>query len=260
MTQTQLKWWHVRWKRPAFVLLYVMVACIFLFEIVDFVTSWLAPVYMVHSLTKDDPIANLIPVPMRDSSDSALDGPRVNSMGISLQLPSQNIDKGRNWKSNAAYSFKNGGHLLLLDRSAESQLNVSIRKAPEMQFLGKDAITTEFGFIRAEMYTRPGEVVWWKSPARNRRASFLLLQKGIELSGHGPIYEIHLGELKGFQLGDPQDAKNSTTLILFDPSDRAIKLIFDTDANASHPAWTQSQINAVVASIRPATIQSDCAK
>jgi hypothetical protein len=129
-----------------------------------------------------------------------------------------------------------------------------------MQFLGKDATATEFGFIRAAMYTRPSDVLWWRLPGKNRRASFLLLQKGIEVPDHGPIYEIHQGDLKGFQFGDPQDAKNPTTIIVFDPSGHAIKMIFETDSNAPHQVWTQPQINAVVASIQPATNSSDCAK
>jgi hypothetical protein len=114
--------------------------------------------------------------------------------------------------------------------------------------------------MQAAMCATPEQAKWWRfRSSQNERAQLLLLTKFLLLmdSSHAfgtdhPIYMISAGEMRGFQLGNPNVPPFETHLDLFDKADR--HLVLDVTGPKGHEqVLTQEEINAVVASIHSRT-------
>jgi hypothetical protein len=62
-----------------------------------------------------------------------------------------------------------------------------------------------------------------------------------------PIYSVALGDVRGFQLGDPKLGNGLVELKMFDPKDRQFRLRIDS-GNPDAP-WTQPEINFIIHSM-----------
>jgi hypothetical protein len=103
--------------------------------------------------------------------------------------------------------------------------------------------------MRAQMNASPTDVSFCRSKASNAKAlAFISLKTGM-LGKAKVIYPVAAGEMHGFQLGDPQQTVSSVWLWLFDSNDREIWMVLHRAPNGV--GFTQEQINAMVASIRP---------
>ena len=78
----------------------------------------------------------------------------------------------------------------------------------------------------------------------------MLMSKDGEIQKAKVIYAISAGGIHGFQLGDPQQPTSPVFLRLFDVNDRELWMALHRAPNGV--GFTQEQINAMVASIRPA--------
>lgn len=76
--------------------------------------------------------------------------------------------------------------------------------------------------------------------------TMLMLKEG-QLLHSKVLYATSEGQMRGFQFGDPTQSQ-FVRLTVFDPSDRETWLIF---RNSSEAQWSQPEINAVLASMRP---------
>jgi hypothetical protein len=111
------------------------------------------------------------------------------------------------------------------------------------------------------MLVTPEQVKWWRfRSSQNEKAALLLLLKFVSLTESSPlhtltirpIYTIVSGEFRGFQFGNPDIPLYDTRIDLFDGADR--HLAFDIGGLEGHgQVLTQEEINAMVASIRPAS-------
>ncbi len=114
--------------------------------------------------------------------------------------------------------------------------------------------------MQAAMRTTPEEVKWWRFRSlRNERAESLLLIKFhllnasafSELFGSRPIYEISVGELQGFEIGDPNSKPFEAHLDLFDAHDRHYAFGVSAAGKHGQQLVTQAEVNSMVNSIQP---------
>lgn len=128
------------------------------------------------------------------------------------------------------------------------------------KLLGEEVLRSRFSLLQAAMQVTPDQVKWWKlRNLANERAEFLLFTKFSELAKISlpspnvtSIYKIESGKFRGFQLGNPDVAPYETHVDVFDEADRHYE--FDvTGAKGHGVVLTQMEINAMIASIQPAS-------
>jgi hypothetical protein len=103
---------------------------------------------------------------------------------------------------------------------------------------------------REAIQAKPDQVKWWKTPSQNERARDLLFLKGvIEPKYRGALYAINVGELCGFQRGDPSVSPYKVWIELFDREDRHYRIL--VNSRSEKPFIKQAEINAIIASIHP---------
>ena len=127
------------------------------------------------------------------------------------------------------------------------------------RLLGQELVQSRFKLTQAAISTTPDQVKWWKfRSSQNQRAEVLLLAKFFAITSSftadsftiSPIYTISAGELRGFQLGNPNLPPYEAHLDLFDARDRHFAL--DVTGPKGHGrVLSQEEINSTVASIRP---------
>ena len=104
------------------------------------------------------------------------------------------------------------------------------------------------------MMSTPDQVKWWNGPTENEARSFLLEMKSLNLGNLRSIYAVNAGGLHGFQEGDPAAPPYRIRMDRFDSTDRHYQIRISATDNHG-PLISQSQINAMVASIQPLSVQ-----
>jgi len=133
----------------------------------------------------------------------------------------------------------------LMQENAKTQKKVDFR-----ELLGTQILSSDYNLMAAAMATTQADPHWWAAPKENRRRDVLLTLKSEEMRDANAVYEISGNGLRGYQLGNPAAAPYDVRLVLFDRKDRRYAvLLHRSEKNA--PFVTQSEVNAIVASIRP---------
>jgi hypothetical protein len=119
------------------------------------------------------------------------------------------------------------------------------------QLYGAQASSSGFALMSAALYEEPSDVSWHHSRMKNARAFLLLTKKELALHGTTAIYPVSSEQVRGFQIGDPA-RDGHVELKLFDNQDREVWMLLNGRKH-DPTTLTQPQINAVVASIHPAS-------
>jgi hypothetical protein len=208
-----------------------------------------------------------IPRPPSDNSLAQLDGSSMQAYGCSLTVPwkALNLPPATNRTDDADgdppidyMKFSLSDRFVLHFHNPQFQADNRGLLAPGPHMISSGlrrdlgpTLSSQYGFQRATLYAQPGQANLFATANYNRRL-FALLQARSELvwnfKGSRPVYDISAGENRGFQFGDPAKKPFRIDLDLYTPEDRRITLqIF---AHSAAPAaLTQSQINAMVASL-----------
>jgi hypothetical protein len=219
--------------------------------IVGIAFDLLRPVSALSALQEGEPGLGALPEELPDHGVAILSGEQHDRLGLSFQAPWKEIDHEEAWKDIGILHFKNGANLMF--RETQIPLDVKIfRMDPRFEtMLGKDQLRSNYDLMAASMRATPDRVKWWHWPSANQRDFLLLAFKSGELHKSEKIYSISTERMRGFQTGSPVVAPYNVTLELYDASDRHFELML-MNAEASKPVWTQPEINALVASMRPA--------
>jgi hypothetical protein len=112
--------------------------------------------------------------------------------------------------------------------------------------------------MEAAMSATPDQVKWWRFRSKeNERSELLVMTKFFALTQIHSVssakvcclYRIELGDVRGFQFGSPEVAPHNIHVDVFDAADRHFHFdIFGSDGHG--PVLTQSEVNAIVGSIR----------
>jgi len=100
------------------------------------------------------------------------------------------------------------------------------------------------------MATTTRDAAWWRTPRENERVLALLSCKLFAATEPSAIYNVSGPAMRGFQFESRRLQRKIVRLSLFDSADRQFDIqIFN--GIGDKPTLTQTQINAMVASIRP---------
>jgi hypothetical protein len=227
---SKLKWWHVRWKRPALTLL-IAFCSIYLFGAAwEEIDSELRPWLFARQMSKEQPNLFALAKPI-DPRTSKLNGDQVDCFGLSLQFP---------WGTPAIRRKKSACMLSIESRGSIAILDPSLDLAP---------LNGGYERWNAAMNTTPEDIKWWRLRRWNARSFELLLQKSIALHDSNVPYSVNFGEMRGFQQGDPSRSPYRVDLDLFDKNDRHYMIVIGS-ADENRPSISQAQINAMISSMK----------
>ena len=246
------KWWHVSWKRVGigFLIAYAGLSAVAGAGILAF--DQLAPWLTARTLFGDDPHMSLVPVALLDKSLATLSGVRVEKYGFSLQTPWKEITHDKSERGVYPVSFMNdGAGMMLFDPSGSLDSAASMREIAKTRgILDTSTPHSNARLMGEAIAATPEDVAWWKPPSRNARSLALLEIKTLTLRNFGALYTVASGEMHGYQEGNPSIAPYRVQLNLFDSSDRHYE-IWITSKVGQGPAFSQAEVNAMVASFKP---------
>ena len=117
--------------------------------------------------------------------------------------------------------------------------------------MGDQALRSNYDLMVAEMQASPADLSPFNSRLKNTRASLLLINKSLNMSGARQIFSIGANGWRGYQVGDPAAIPVRVRLLLFDAQDHKLELLLSGPKSGGVGVWNQEAINALVASIRP---------
>ncbi len=255
-----LKWWHVRWTLAGRIVSRFakvsgkIIGLLCLGALIICSAYYLLSPWITAQGLKSDPRFGLVPVSLSGKAEAPLSSAIIEGYGFNIKFPRgvvihtaedtmivQSRD-GEIWIKNAPSDVNDLVFGAVLNKGAQKLLEQGL-------------LRSKFKLMQAVMSTTPDQVKWWRLRSRqNQRAEFLLLTKLTVLVGSihrlTPIYAISSGEIRGFQLGNPNVPPYEAHLDLFDAADRHYAL--DVMGPEGHgQVLTQEEINAIVSSIQP---------
>jgi len=244
------KWWGVSWKRVGIALLLVFGSLWLVYGAAVLISYQLRPWLTARSLAKEFPELDRVPVALADKSLSPLAGIRVEVNGLSLQTPWKDVAEKRATQRPSFVFFSDGAGIMALDpaQDMDRYLLVLFRNN---HVLDEQTLRSSYALRATSMAATSEQVKWWRLPRQNLKYLLPFTLKATALQGPGALYSISSGQFHGFQIGNPSVAPYEVNLDLYDGADRHYRIRF-FERGAPRPFLTQGEINAMMASLRPA--------
>ncbi len=211
-------------------------------------------------MSKLDPRLSIVPTQLPTKAWGPLSDASIDCYGFTLQLPND-VARTIPGKPYTVVLFRNEGDLTIRNMAdGGDMLELTMRDKTAQGILGEEVIRSKFSLMQAAMLATPEQVKWWRFRAlANERVVALLTTKlfaitkllSLHFAEIRPVYSIVAGELRGFQIGNPEVAPYEAHVDLFDTADR--HFAFDVTGPDGHGrVLTQTEINAFVGSIHTA--------
>jgi hypothetical protein len=261
-----LKWWHVRWRPVVraisrFAIISGKIAaplCLLAalgYGVIYLESPWLES----QRMSKFDPRLSIVPTELSAKIEAPLSNASIDCYGFTLQLPN-NVTRTIPGKQYTSVLFRNEGDLTIQSMTQDGDmLELTMRDKTAQKLLGREVLRSKFSLMQAAMWATPEQAKWWRfRTLANERVAGLLTTKffaitkllSLHFTEIRPIYTIAVGELHGFQVGNPDVAPYEAHVDLFDGTDR--HFAFDVTGPEGHGhVLNQTEINAIVGSIKP---------
>lgn len=239
---------RVNWKRVGLCLLILLGGLWLVEPLVLHVEVW----YLARKESRD-PRLSILPQRMPDTAMASLEGgSEERAFGYAVDLPWKVIKRSDS-KTFSVWSFENGSRISFVNEEGEPPGQMLVKSgtpaAQAQAVYGSLEQGSRYEWFKAEFEARPSDISFWHSRAGNVRAMVFLLSKAGMIGKATAVYSLAAGGMHGFQVGDPQIHTTSVCLWLFDAKDREFWMILRRSPNGT--GFTQEQINAVIASMRP---------
>jgi hypothetical protein len=226
-----------------------------------FAAGWLALLLTLHVgvwyLAKKealDPKASIMPRPLPTTALGDIQGgDQVSALGYNAAVPWKVVKRSQG-RMTSMFTLANGTQIAISPGENGMGPGLIAHSTPSQaaayrSLYGSLALSSRYGWLNAELNSSPADISFWRSRASNAKAmTFMALKEG-SIGESKVVYTMAAGGMHGFQIGDPQQRGWPVWLWLVDAKDREIWIILYRAHNG--PAFTQEQINAMVASIRP---------
>lgn len=234
------------WRRITYALVLVF-ASLALLEL------WFGPFFAARSMGTE---AGVVPTSLVDSTVATAPTSRVKRHSVSFEVPRTETERSKGASASGMLAFTNGLGVYVSDPPKQMKNLEFVRglrgiRAAALRYeLGRETLGSEFAFASAAIGTTRSDAKWWRSPIYNNMVEFLLTEKMVEepafFDRPFPIYMVHFGNIRGFQMGDPQGTQDNVKLILFDEMDHECRI----DLIHTPMDVTQPEISALVASLQ----------
>jgi hypothetical protein len=193
---------------------------------------------------------SIVPQPLADRTIGRSYG-SFDAFGYTFQLPWRDANRLNNLKYTFVARSPVGGAIIFTDPSTSADLPTLVKKNPDAfhSIFNSRVDTTAYAFLREELFTRPQDISFFVSRRHALRTCLLVRLKWVELATDvKEIEAVDTPYVRGFEY----KRKDGVTLKLFDTSDR----LLDIQLTNSKSPISQSEINAFIFSLRPASKES----
>jgi hypothetical protein len=199
-----------------------------------------------------DPGLKVFPKPVPDISLATAKGTTtVTQSGCSIDLPRPDL-KTR-IRPHGLSLFPDGGSILFEDPAQQTDEAGNYRGAhgppSAVPIFGAATLRSNYDFLAAQLNFDPADLTLLPWGRRAERSRFLGIGKymlTVVRYKQVPIYSVTIGNVRGFQFGDPSQAGGRVELRMFDAKDRE----FQVDIWSGQQPWTQPEINFMIYSMR----------
>ena len=238
------KWWHVSWKRIAIVLA-VLFALVWA---AGKSMKWLAPWIEARSMLRDNPTLVQLPIPLPDQTLAKLSDSTIVLFGLTVYTPWGRFGTIQSAPGMATIPFPERHIEMLLYEPNQDTFEKKMWNSVPTN--STNTAISSYKLMAAEMAITPNHVKWWRSPDQNEASSFLLELKSLKLGGMRALYSVNTGHFRGFQEGNPALPPYRVRLDLFDLADYHYEILMSAQSG-NGPAFSQADVNAIVASLKP---------
>jgi hypothetical protein len=201
-------------------------------------------------MLRGDPELAQLPAPLHDQGLATLSADPFVFFGLTVYTPWGRFGTIRSAPGIAIIPFPDRRlEMILYKPQADTFEKAMWDSAAQARPAIKSGISG-YQLMAAEMAATPDQLKWWKGPSRNEASSFLLEMKQLNLGDMRAIYTIGAGEFRGFQEGNPANPPYRVRLDLFDSADYHYQIIISAKGG-SGPTFSQAEVNAIVASVKP---------
>ncbi len=206
-----------------------------------------------------DPRLALVPTLLSDTSVSASPGTRVTFFGYQFEVPWQGQATVKNAGDYIAVAFNasatkslefvnpaNSLGLVKTTRAGLKERGLDPRNADLVLNAGSD-----YDLMRSILYAAPAQLSLVFPRKKDVWAATFLMMKEVEVRGaEAGLYSFQIGQLRGFQIGDPSRARN-VRVESFDADDRKFEFVFGCKPG-SDASFKQTEINRVLQTLQRA--------
>lgn len=237
--------------------------------------NWIGPVALsFYAARKVPPVANVVPVDLKDHSVSVAKGMTLSYFGYEFEVPWSDLDesktilypKDKPEKTRVVLTFRSGLRLMLTAVPAREFAGefATDFKMPAQKFeavFGRGAATSDYTFVRNVYEFTPARMHYWAlSSGVHYREQMVLMIKSIMLVKEADtgIFCVQNQEYKGFQQGDPKVRQDKLVLDLYSDDNHPEVIFLQKDYHDS-AGVTQPEINRIVQSLHraaPSTVAS----
>ena len=212
------------------------------------------PVGATHLLAMEAPRLKAAPRVLPDQTVAALSGKSVNALGYTIQFPWDSVERRFENGSYVSLTFKGGAHFSIF--GPPDRMDVAHMATPDPAHFRTVSTAEQPGSNLphevVEMQVVSEDVEWWAFRKHSVLLATMLFGNFVDAGLNKAIYKLNIGEMHGYQCGDPATDHSPIQLQLFDRQDRHYDAtISGGDSGMDGSTLTQAQINAIVASMRP---------
>lgn len=204
-----------------------------------------------HNFRRDNlQSLDVFPKPLPDTSLATAQGiTTLTRSGCSIDLPWSDLKT----RGSGFASLADGRALFFPDPANEVDEAAIYRGGnglPSTTPLFGAVARSNYDLLAAQLNFNPKELTPLPWGRGHERQFFLAISKStlMAVHKHQPIYSVAMGDVRGFQFGDPSQARRFVELRMFDLQDRQFRV--HISSGASSVPWTQPEINYMIHSMR----------
>jgi hypothetical protein len=213
-------------------------------------------VWVMKKEAARNPRLSVVPIPLSDTSISQQKGTPENFFGYQFEVPWQGGEQKQRESIAFVFSQSSQEAVTFYDPAGQQGFIRMMKETPGLRvgylnpLYGRENVQSDYEFVRAALNASPSQLSLFLPWSKEVYAANLLrMKEAFILGSQTGLYSFELGQLRGFQQGDPVHDKN-VEVEAYDAADRKIKLIFSSKSGPNG-GMTQPDINRVLQTLRP---------
>ena len=209
--------------------------------------------YATKRTIRRAPVSRVVPQPLLDTAVAPAAGPEFSYFGVQFRTAWRGQIEIKELRSLVRIQFPTGQSVLFFDPSTSLDMINTARQAGQPDFIeslyGAEAARSNYSLMEGALNSVPDQLSLWQTRRGIvTKGELLILKTMMIMHGETGVYRFQMGNLKGFQEGDP--SKVSVVVVHgFDRLDRQYEIeVFAAEAGLIK----QSEINTILSSLQPA--------
>jgi hypothetical protein len=218
------------------------------------------PTRIVWAMKKEaasNPRLSVVPIPLSDTSISQQEGTLKNFFGYQFEVPWRTGEQKQRDSIAFVFSQSSQEAVTFFDPTGQQGFIRMMKETPGLRvgylnpLYGRENVQSDYEFARAALNASPSQLSLFLPWSKEVYAANLLrMKEAFLVQPQIGLYSFEIGQLRGFQHGDPVRDKN-VEVEAYDADDRKFKFIFSSKSGPNG-GMTQPDINRILQTLRPA--------